>query len=311
MQNVLILRKNMKISVIIPTYNGAQKVGKALHALAQQTIQDFEVIVVIDGSTDNTAQILGRQDFGLKNLKIIEQANGGRSVSRNNGAKEATGELLVFLDDDTRPLNQCLEMHITHHEKYPNTFLVGNVPEDTAQMTTDFQKYKAHLSRKWVSDIPQGVPFTQQTLFLTAANFSTPQTLFWQASGFDEQLTDAEDFDLGVRAFQKGIPVYFDKQNIAWHDDFITCSSYLRRLKQYAKAHEKLIALKPALYSTFNQYQPQALGILKKLAYAFFAHNFWVTSIDDTHWLRIFPRKIRYKLYDIITTAHTRKKQRK
>ncbi len=299
----------MTISVIIPTYNGAHKVTKALQALAQQTIQDFEVIVVVDGSTDDTTAILGRQGFGLRNLKVISQPNGGRSVSRNRGAREASGELLIFLDDDTRLIAPSLKMHHTHHQKYKNCFLVGNAPEDFAQMKTDFQRYKAQLSRKWVEHLPADKPFMQQNLFLTAANFSTPKALFWQIDGFDERLTDAEDFDLGVRAFQKNIPIYFDKDNIAFHDDFITCTTYLRRLEQYAKSHQKLLALKPDLYNTFNQYQPKPIHGWKRSIYYLFSTAFWVWSIDKWNWLKVFPQKIRYKLYDIITTAHIQKRR--
>lgn len=298
----------MTISIIIPTYNGAHKVVNALRALAQQTLQDFEVLVVIDGSTDNTAEVLRRQDWGLKNLKIIEQPNGGRSISRNNGARQASGELLVFLDDDTRSTPNSLERHQAHHQKYTNSFLVGNVPEDFAVMKTDFQQYKAHLSRKWVEPLPQDIPLHQQNLFLTAANFSAPKDLFWQLGGFDERLTDAEDFDLGVRAFLQNIPIYFDKENIAWHDDFITCKTYLHRLRQYATSHEKLLALKPELYTQFNQYQPKPIHGLKKAIYYFFSAPFWVGSIDKWKIWKILPQKIRYKLYDIITTAQTRKK---
>ena len=299
----------MTISVIIPTYNGAHKVVNALAALKQQTIQNFEVIVVIDGSTDGTWEVLHQQDFGLPHLKIIQQANGGRSVSRNRGAKEAQGDILCFFDDDTRAIPNSLALHIAHHQKRPKSFLVGNVPEDTAKMQTDFQHYKAHLSRKWVAPLPTETPLNRQNLFLTAANFSTPKDLFWELGGFDERLTDAEDFDLGVRAFQQGVPVYFDIENIAWHDDFITCKTYLRRLEQYAQSHKTLMNLKPEVYTEFNQYQPQPLSWFKKSIYGLFSPNFWVGGIDK-NILQFLPQTLRYKLYDIITTAQIQKKRK-
>lgn len=297
----------MNVSVIIPTYNGAHKVINALEALATQGRQDFEVIVVVDGSTDDTLAVLRRQDWGIQHLMIIEQANGGRSISRNNGAKQAKGNILVFFDDDTRITADCLNKHIAHHQKIPRSFLVGSVPEDYDKMKTDFQHYKAHLSRKWVEPLPTEKPLNKQNLFLTAANFSTPKDLFWELGGFDECLTDAEDFDLGVRAFQKGVPVYFDKENIVWHDDFITCKSYFKRLKQYATSHKKLMALKPEVYTEYNQYQPKPIGTFKKIIYGFLSFNFWVWCIDNMNILRILPTRLRYKLYDLITTAHTRK----
>lgn len=296
----------MTISVIIPTYNGAQKIVRALQALTEQNKQDFEVLVVVDGSIDNTVELIQQKNFPLQNSRIIEQKNGGRSISRNRGAKEATGELLVFFDDDTRTLPATLETHLAHHQKFPASLLVGSVPEDFAVMKTDFQQYKAHLSRKWVKDLPKEIPMTKENLFLTAANFSIPKTLFWELGGFDERLNDAEDFDLGVRAFQKGLPIYFDGDNEVWHDDFITCTSYFRRLKQYAQSHEKLLALKPEVYTEYNHYQPKPFSWWKRAIYYFFASSFWVWTIDNWNWLKVLPAKVRYKIYDLITTAHTR-----
>lgn len=298
----------MQVSIIIPTYNGAHKVVNALQSLAQQDRQDFEVIVVIDGSTDDTEAILRRQGWGLKNLQIVVQKNGGRSISRNQGAKVATGDLLVFFDDDTRTLDTCIDRHVKHHASKENTLLVGSVPEDLAKMQTDFQRYKAHLSQKWITPLPATTPLTKQNLFLTAANFSIPKALFWELGGFDERLRDAEDFDLGVRAFQRRIEVYFDKENIAWHDDFISCRSYIKRLKQYAHAHEVLLELKPEVYTDFNQYQPKPISFIKKVVYGVFSAGFWVWCIDNFNFLKVLPTRLRYKLYDIITYAHTSKK---
>src|SRR6187397_1060160 len=98
----------MSTSVIIPTYNGAHKVVNVLRALEQQTHLPDEVVVVIDGSTDNTAELLRTNTFKLPSLRIIEQPNGGRAQVRNRGAKEASQDLLIFFDDDMRPVPQSV-----------------------------------------------------------------------------------------------------------------------------------------------------------------------------------------------------------
>lgn len=296
----------MTISVIIPTYNGAQKVVRALQALTEQNKQDFEVLVVVDGSIDNTVELIQQKNFPLQNLRIIEQKNGGRSISRNRGAKEATGDLLVFLDDDMRPTPTWLQTHCLRYEQHPNTIQVGGQLEDFKAMKTDFQTYKACLSRIWASHVPQHEPLRKEMLFLTAANFSIPKALFWELGGFDERLTDAEDFDLAVKACAKEVAIYFDGDNVAWHDDFITCASYIKRLKQYAQAHEKLLALKPEVYTEYNHYQPKPFSWWKTAIYYLFASSFWVWTIDNWNWLKVLPTKVRYKIYDLIATAHTR-----
>jgi glycosyltransferase involved in cell wall biosynthesis len=292
----------MKTSVIIPTYNGRRKVGNVLRALAQQTQALHEVIVVIDGSTDGTETYLKETDFGMP-FTIHVQENRGRAAVRNKGAQLATGDLLVFFDDDMRPVPDCLARHLHHHGACPGSILGGAQLEEPATMRTDIQRYKAHLSRKWTEPFAEcREPLPPDRLFLTAANFSIPAALFRQLDGFDERLTDAEDFDLAVRASCAEIPIYFRQEAIAWHDDFITCRSYVKRLRQYQLAHGKLHQLKPDLYRRFNQYAYHRVGGFKKLTYNLTAAP-WIVNLIDSGGLRLLPRKLRYKLYDIVTTG--------
>ncbi|MCU0444140.1 MAG: glycosyltransferase [Microscillaceae bacterium] len=298
------MNQNFKISVIVPSYNGAKKLPNVLRALAQQTFSDFETVVVLDGSTDSSEQILKENDFGLQNLRIITQANGGRAVARNRGAKEATGDLLVFFDDDMRPIPECVALHLGHHQNQPNTLLVGSAMEDQKVLKSDFQQFRAFLTHKWVKDLPQVTGLiSPDRPFLMAANFSTPQSLFFQLAGFDPRLTDAEDFDLAVRATLKSISIYYNPAAMGWHDDFITCRSYILRLRQYQKAQTRLKELKPEIYQKFNQYDFKEIKGWKKSVYFIFAQSFWVKTIDGFNWLRILPQPIRYKVYDWITTG--------
>ncbi len=86
-----------KVSVVIPTYNREDFISDTINSVLNQTYKDFEIIVVDDGSTDNTKQILER--FGSK-IKLIEQENSERAISRNNGVKNSSGEYIAFLDSD-------------------------------------------------------------------------------------------------------------------------------------------------------------------------------------------------------------------
>src|SRR5882672_4794219 len=112
----------MRATVIVPTYQGADKILAALDAIQRQTRKDFELILVIDGSTDGTAEIIRRQKLTM-GFQIIEQSNKGRAGARNAGAKRANGSLLVFYDDDLLPAFDSLERHIAFHDHYPNTVL--------------------------------------------------------------------------------------------------------------------------------------------------------------------------------------------
>jgi len=293
------------LSIIIPTYNGEKKICNLLHSLEKQTFKDFEVIVVIDGSTDNTKKLLEQKNFDFKNFKVIFQENKGRSGSRNTGAKAASGDLLLFLDDDMRLPAESVQQHVEFHKKKQDEkiILVGNQIEELAILKTDIQRYKYYKSKLWANTIRHNKPMQPEQFFLTAANFSISKTLFLQLGGFDEALTDAEDYDLGKKALEKGIQIYFKPEIIGWHDDFITCRSYIRRQQQYQKAHQRLRELYPERYQ-YNQYDYKPAKGIKKMIYRFFAGNFWVNVVDKFNFLVILPKKLRYKLYDLIITAN-------
>lgn len=89
----------MKVSVVIPIYNEEKSIGECLASLGKQTYKDLEVIVVDDGSTDETIKSI-RGAKSIKGIKILKQEHRGPGAARNLGAKHAKGEILVFVDAD-------------------------------------------------------------------------------------------------------------------------------------------------------------------------------------------------------------------
>jgi glycosyltransferase involved in cell wall biosynthesis len=296
----------MIVSIIIPTYNGANKILNLLQALELQSFTSFEVIIVIDGSKDNTKEILARYKSKLFSIKVIEQENQGRAKVRNNGAKVASGDLLIFFDDDMRPLNDCVLKHVQHHNKWFDSILTGGVYEDRLKCKTDIQLYKAYLSKKWSLPLLnyREKPLPKENIFITAANFSCSKKTFFELSGFDEDLNDAEDYDLAIRAFKNNISLFYSHQARAWHDDFITCASYVKRLRQYKHFNEYLFLKKPDLYSEYGLRKTIMPSGIKKVIFIFFAKQYWIYMIDKFNWLIVFPKILRYRLYDLIITAN-------
>jgi glycosyltransferase involved in cell wall biosynthesis len=90
----------MKISVIIPVFNEEKDIAECLESLKQQKFDGFEIIVVDDGSTDRTSEVLSKYQKSNSKIQILEQNHKGPAASRNFGAKHAKGEVLVFLDAD-------------------------------------------------------------------------------------------------------------------------------------------------------------------------------------------------------------------
>jgi len=105
-----------KVSVIIPTYNRADKVGKTIESALGQTLSDLEVIVVDDGSSDDTGKVLG-ETFGDR-IRYYAQRNQGASVARNRGIAEARGELIAFLDSDDLWERDKLEWQFKAMERF-------------------------------------------------------------------------------------------------------------------------------------------------------------------------------------------------
>jgi len=106
----------LKISVIIPTYQHGDTIGACLLSLFNQTFRDFEIIVVNDGSTDNTAEVLEKYK---DRIKIINQENLGAPAARNRGFEESTGEFVIFCDADVDAKPKMLQKMLEALEKNP------------------------------------------------------------------------------------------------------------------------------------------------------------------------------------------------
>lgn len=106
----------MKFSVIIPVFNKADTISSSLDSIFAQTNQDFEIVVVNDGSTDNIQQVLAKYE----RLVVINQENAGVSAARNSGIHQAKGEFLCFLDADDIYFPNHLEILAGLIDKYPD-----------------------------------------------------------------------------------------------------------------------------------------------------------------------------------------------
>lgn len=286
----------MRASVIIPTYNGGYKISNLLDSLMNQTVKDFEVIIVIDGSADNTLKVLQPYNKIFNTLIIVQQKNLGRSTSRNNGVKKSSSEILIFYDDDMKPNPQSVEKHLAFHKEFDG-LLAGNQIEAKEKSSTDIQNYKATLSKKWIEKYHEGRnKLTIENLFFTTANCSMRKEHFLKLKGFDERLTDAEDFDFALRATQRDIQVYFDKSNEAIHHDLITCTGYIKRLREYELAKREV----QRIHQDVRLFDSPSLPYWKKAFYFPFAISIFPMIVDRFNLLLILPRSIRYKFYDVM-----------
>jgi len=148
-----------RVSIIIPTYNRASLLREALESVFAQTYQDFEVIVVDDGSTDGTGEIL--KDL-LDKVRYIRQENLGCGAARNRGMEEAKGEYIAFLDSDDLWMDFKLELQVAILDKMSD---VGFLYSDF-QVLKDFGIRLQNGLERWFSDPDRCRSiFRERTLF--------------------------------------------------------------------------------------------------------------------------------------------------
>lgn len=121
------MKKNPKISVIIPVYNVEKYLGRCLDSAIKQTLIDIEIICVNDGSTDNSPAIIAAYMQHDERIILINKENGGLSSARNAGIKQATGEYLMFVDsDDYLSEHACERLYVEYLENNVDIIVFGS-----------------------------------------------------------------------------------------------------------------------------------------------------------------------------------------
>jgi glycosyltransferase involved in cell wall biosynthesis len=186
-----------KLSVIIPTYNNDRYIQRAISSLLEQSFKDFEIIIVDDGSTDDTRDIV--KAYG-DSIRYIYQENKGLAGARNTGIDVSNGELLAFLDADDWFAKKNLETKVSFLEKNP----------DAVWVYSDWQFVDAqgnHLDRgstrfKFADKKVDGYVFAE---LLYNRNFISPcavvikKSVLEEVGCFDPQVVCQEDWDLWLR----------------------------------------------------------------------------------------------------------------
>ena len=241
-------------------------------------------------------------------IKWIEQANSGRAAARNKGAEIASSDILLFLDDDTIPESNVVFRHFQHHQE-GNSVLVGNHPVIASKSDHDFQKFRQYLSKKWLRKLPSTTeqPIPADRPFLTAAHFSIKKSLFNELGGFDQRLSDSEDFELAIRLIKRNNPIYFDRKLIAVHFDNVDLKGYIARLREYKKANDELLAKgdeNPLIRNKYHSYND--INIFKKVTYGMLCRNTVLSIVDRSpQWIKIIPLQLRFKIYDLLITGYS------
>jgi len=235
------------LTVIIPTYNRSDILKKCIDALTRQSFPEdqYEIIVVDDGSGDDTRTVV---DFANKHcaaaIRYLWQPNTGANAARNQAIRHASGQLLLFVNDDTIATSTMLSAHVKTHQNHidENTAVLGRVtlsPEVPCSMFS-----KDHLDAGYA--LWQGKEELDWRAFYTC-NISVKKTYLEKFGVFDESLRYFEDLELSERLSCHGLKVIYNPLALGYHFHWLQEKEYMAIAKREGTALAKWYRKSPHL----------------------------------------------------------------
>ncbi|MDI6765220.1 MAG: glycosyltransferase [Bacteroidota bacterium] len=282
------------VSIIIPTYNRRDILFKCLEVLSKQVFYgSFEVLVIDDGSTDQTAELLNQRllDYPYS-LRSYEQKKKGPAAARNIGISVAKGEIIIFLGDDTLVSERFIQEHyLWQIEKYPSiqTAILGRIEWDSSLEITPLMEF---LNRG-----PQfNFPSIEQKIivdfnYFVSSNISLKRE-FIKDMFFDESFSGAawEDVEYAFRLSRHGMKIYYNKNAVCFHHHPTDMESLIKR-SYFVGKNLKLLHTK---WPEFLQYRKApSFGIIQKM-------KKWILRIISPFGKYSFIRPLLFQYYAVL-----------
>ncbi|MEM9771890.1 MAG: glycosyltransferase family A protein [Cyanobacteria bacterium P01_D01_bin.73] len=237
---------NELISVIIPVFNGSQTLAETVRSLQAQTDQNWEAVIVNDGSTDNTeaiAQDLAQRD---SRIRLVFQENAGQAIARNTGLAVARGSLIAFLDaDDWWTLEKLADQRQA---------LADNPGAGFAYSWTDYVDDQDQLLHPGFHTGPSGQIFLELLANNFIENGSNPlvrRSAMKAVGGFETGYIPAEDWDMWLRLAARFEAIAIPEPQIRYRVSATSSSASLHRLEQACvRVLERHIDTAPPQFAT-------------------------------------------------------------
>lgn len=184
----------MQISVIIPVYNRAKLISRAIESVLNQTYKVDEIIVIDDGSSDNTLEIL--KNFGYK-IKVITQKNSGVSSARNRGIIKSSFDWITFLDSDDEWDRDKIKEQVEFHKNNPE-ILISHTQELWIRNGKKINQ-KSHHKKFGGFCFEENLDFCH----IAPSSVMMKKDLFEKIGYFDDSLVVCEDYDLWLRVLRE------------------------------------------------------------------------------------------------------------
>ncbi|KAF1305054.1 bifunctional glycosyltransferase/CDP-glycerol:glycerophosphate glycerophosphotransferase [Candidatus Enterococcus willemsii] len=208
----------MKLSVVVPSYNVSNYLEECVESIIQQEIDSMEVLLVNDGSTDNTLEIAYRLERKYEQVRVIDQPNGGLGNARNTGMKYAVGEYLTFVDSDDVITRNAYKKMLQTIEESGSDFVIGNVVRFNSTRT-----YPSVLHRRVFKENLIGVNINSrpELIYDTTAWNKIFKMDFWKKY----------DFKFPEKMLYEDIPVTLPAHSVASKVDVLTDVVYKWRAR--------------------------------------------------------------------------------
>jgi len=211
------LKRPPFFSVVIPLYNKREFIGRALDSVLAQTFRDLEILVVDDGSTDGSGDLV-QEKYGFPPVRLVRQKNQGISGARNTGIRRSRSPYLAFLDSDDEYLPGFLEGIRGMIRKFPLA---------AAYSTACYAQRKFRRKRREYRDIPPGFEGYLPNYFKTAFGTSPvhpssvviPRKMFRLAGTFDPLVRNGEDTEMWFRLALRGKIAFLNRPLAVYHRD--------------------------------------------------------------------------------------------
>lgn len=258
-----------RFSIIVPTWNRADSVLETLQSCFDQTYSDFEIVVVDDGSTDDTRKVLA--DVEDDRLRVLHQDNAGPAAARNHGMREARGSFIAFLDSDDRWYPEFLDSADALLQQHGDVLLYGQIIVDRG------------VNRYWVK--PDRALEPQESIFdylyvhgsfIQTSTMVIPQSLAQQVQ-WDESVTFGDNDQFAIDCWRTGIRFHMLPRASTLYADIISADA-LSQLPINAGRSEK--------YTNFFRWMDAQAGDMSAKARAGFKARFESTSLARTAPIR-------------------------
>jgi len=243
--------KRPLVSVIVPIFNGSRYVGNLFSTLAHQIFTDFEVIIVDDGSSDDTLQQIQKEIEAFKhlNVRLIPSPHQGLAATRNIGIRSSVGNYLTFLDCDDSWRDNKLKSQVEFIAKSECVAVFSKVNLLSIDGLISLSQY----NNQRITDSPLDLITRKFIVYGGGSNIMCKREIFNEVGFFDEALKFAEDFDMWLRISKAGQIVQLPERSV----DILVRPDSMQRIRSVKTKHGLLKSRISIQFKWINEYPVQ------------------------------------------------------